>query len=300
MKRQKIAFSLCFAPALFFLGSMTVLICPAKAEKKIEGPYSFATEIVPGVYLLAMLPEGTELAPSYLGVCAYLIKEKDGHNILIDTALPNQREAIVQLLSAKNVKPADIEMVACTHTHSDHAGNCAFFQRQGAKIAVHKSAGEYIDGTPPFRDPNAERSPSDSRMFESFRPDARFSDGDVLRAADIELRVLHTPGHTPDSCSFVLKQSGKTVLFAGDLNGWYIIEWGSSQKHMLASVRKARSIHADYVCLGHRVVSDDLPRFWDKLEHAVGDGIFQLVDRHGYSSHIERTGKKVLESIDNQ
>lgn len=175
-----------------------------------------------------------------------------------------------------------------------------FFQQQGARIAIHKLAGESIDGTPPFRDPNAGRSPSDSRTFEAFRPDVRFSDGDVLRAGDIELRVLHTPGHTPDSCSFVLNQSGKTVLFAGDLNGWYIIEWGSNQKHMLASVRKARGIHADYVCLGHRVVSDDLPRFWDKLEHVVEDGIFQLVDRHGYSSHIERTGKKVLESGPNQ
>ena len=304
MKRQKITFSLCFAVALFFLASITVLICPANAEKKtnkkIEGPYSFSMEVVPGVHLLAMLPEGTELAPSYLGVCAYLIKEKDGHNILIDSGLPNQREAIVQLLSAKNVKPADIEMVACTHTHSDHAGNCAFFQRQGAKIAVHKSAGEYIDGTPPFRDPNAERSPSDSRKFEAFRPDVRFSEGDVLRAGDIELRVLHTPGHTRDSCSFILKRSGKTILFAGDLNGWYIIEWGSNQKQMLASVKKARDVGADYLCFGHFFVSEDLPAFWEKLQKSVADGIFQLVDRNDYKSHIIRSGKKLLKSIDNQ
>ncbi len=300
MKRQIMGYLVYLGLGMLFLASITILSCTDEAKSKISGPYSFFAEIVPGVHLLAMLPEGTELAPSYLGICAYLIEGKNGRHVLIDSGLQSQRETLVRLLASQNIKPTDIEMVVCTHAHSDHAGGCAFFQQQGARIAIHKLAGESIDGTPPFRDPNAERSPSDSRKFEAFRPDIRFSDGDVLRAGGIELRVLHTPGHTPDSCSFVLKQSGKTVLFAGDLNGWYIIEWGSNQKHMLASVRKVRGIHTDYVCFGHRVVSDDLPRFWDKLEHAVEDGIFQLVDRHGYSAHIERTGKKVLESGPNQ
>ena len=98
----------------------------------------------------------------------------------------------------------------------------------------------------------------------------------------------------------MLNRSGRTVLFTGDLNGWYIIEWGSNQKHMLASVRKARNIRADYLCFGHFLVSEDLPGFWDKLENSVGDGIFQLVDRYDYSSHITRTGEKVLESTRNQ
>ncbi len=296
MKRRILDYPPCLALGLIVVGAVMNLSCAQKLQKPIEGPYSFSTEIVPGVHLLAMLPEGTELAPTYFGMCVYLIEGADGRDVLIDSGEKNQTNTLVQLLASKGVKPTDIEMVACTHAHSDHVGSCAFLQRHGAKIAIHQLAGEVVDSTPPFKDPQAGYSPSRGRTVEPFRPDVRFSDGDVLRAGDIELRVLHTPGHTPDSSCFVLNRQGKTILFAGDLNGWYIIEWGSDQKQMLASVRKARDAKADYVCLGHRVVTEDLPGYWEKLEQAVADGIFQLVDRHDYTSHTARSGTKLLQS----
>lgn len=295
MKRRIPNCRFCLALGLLATVAMTNLSCAHNTERQIQGPYSFSTEIVPGVRLLAMLPENTGLAPSYLGVCAYLIEGRNGRHVLIDSGEQNQTEALVRLLAAQNIKPADIEMVVCTHSHSDHVGGCAFFQRHGAKIAIHKSAGEYVDSTPPFKDPNTKRADWDGGI-EPFRPDVRFSDGDILRAGDIELRVIHTPGHTPDSCCFVLNRSGHTILFAGDLFGWYIIEWGSDQKQMLASVRKARNVGADYACFGHYLVNEDLPGFWDKLEKSVADGIFQLVDRYHYSPYVQRSGKKVLES----
>jgi glyoxylase-like metal-dependent hydrolase (beta-lactamase superfamily II) len=283
------------AVGVLILAALTNLNCAHNTERRIQGPYSFTVEVVPGVHLLAMLPKGTELVPTYLGVCSYLVEGSNGRHILIDSGQQNQTETLVQLLAGQNVKPSDIEMVVCTHAHSDHVGGCAFLQRQGAKIAIHKLAGEYVDAKPPFKDPNSRRDEHE-KGIEPFRPDIRFSDGDILRAGDIELRVIHTPGHTPDSCSFVLNRSGKTILFIGDLYGWYIIEWGSDQKQMLESVRKARDVRADYVCYGHNMITEDLPGFWDKLEKSVGDGIFQLVDQHDYTSNVTRTGKKVLES----
>ncbi len=296
MKRQITDYRLCLIVGLLLTAATTNLGCADRAANRIKGPYSFAAEIVPRVQVLAMLPEDTELAPAYLGICAYLIQDSNGGHVLIDSGAQNQTETLVRLLAAQNVKPADIEMVVCTHAHSDHVGGCAFLQRQGARIAIHKSAGEFIDATPPLRDPNVRRSAGNDLSVQPFRPDVRFSDGDILRVGDIELRVVHTPGHTPDSCCFVLNLPGQTVLFAGDLYGWYIIEWGSDQKQMLASVRKARNIGADYVCFGHYLANDGLPGFWDKLEESVADGIFQLVDRHHYSPYISRSGKKVLES----
>ena len=41
-------------------------------------------------------------------------------------------------------------------------------------------------------------------------------DGRTLHAGTIELAVLHTPGHTPGSCSFVANHGGQTVVVAGD------------------------------------------------------------------------------------
>jgi glyoxylase-like metal-dependent hydrolase (beta-lactamase superfamily II) len=44
-------------------------------------------------------------------------------------------------------------------------------------------------------------------------PNLRVSDGDIVTTGDIELIVLHTPGHTPGACCFHAPDLG--VLFPG-------------------------------------------------------------------------------------
>jgi glyoxylase-like metal-dependent hydrolase (beta-lactamase superfamily II)/rhodanese-related sulfurtransferase len=42
-------------------------------------------------------------------------------------------------------------------------------------------------------------------------------DGDVIRIGPLEIQVMETPGHSPDSLSFVVKENGKPVsVFTGD------------------------------------------------------------------------------------
>lgn len=45
---------------------------------------------------------------------------------------------------------------------------------------------------------------------------AYFKDGDVLSIGNVDLVVLHTPGHTDDSYSFYTKQGQQGYLFTGD------------------------------------------------------------------------------------
>ena len=53
--------------------------------------------------------------------------------------------------------------------------------------------------------PRAE--PADSRQVV---------DGDVIQVGGMQLKVLHTPGHTADSYSFLIEQPGKSAVFTGD------------------------------------------------------------------------------------
>jgi glyoxylase-like metal-dependent hydrolase (beta-lactamase superfamily II) len=46
--------------------------------------------------------------------------------------------------------------------------------------------------------------------------DGALVDGLTLRAGVLEMTVLHTPGHTPGSCSFVVADAARTVVFSGD------------------------------------------------------------------------------------
>jgi len=90
------------------------------------GAKSLAYELIPGVHLLAVLPPKTELAPTYLGCCAYLIAGKNGKFILVDTLMACQKAELVRLLAGLGVKPTDIVLVAITHAHEDHIGRITY------------------------------------------------------------------------------------------------------------------------------------------------------------------------------
>ncbi|HUL54732.1 MAG TPA: MBL fold metallo-hydrolase [Opitutaceae bacterium] len=239
------------------------------------GPYGFTDEIVPGLHVCAMMPPKLGLIPTYLGVCAYLIQNPGSRPFLIDSGMSSQTETLVDLLARHGVKPADVEMVVCTHEHDDHTGGCAFFQQNGARIAIHEAAGESLAGAAPFR------------------PDVRLRDGDTVRAGGVDLRVLHTPGHTPASCCLAQRLGDRSVLFAGDLAELYIAGVGDA-KAMLASVKRARAVPADCVCFGHKIVDEDVPGFWDRFEQSVADGHFYLEDSHDYRTLIAHTGQKII------
>jgi glyoxylase-like metal-dependent hydrolase (beta-lactamase superfamily II) len=87
--------------------------------------------------------------------------------------------------------------VICTHAHNDHIN----------------AVGEVCDGT---RAP-AYLHPADRILWDQLypvTPDRDLADGDVLTVGDVDLHVIHTPGHTPGSCCLYAPRLG--VLFTGD------------------------------------------------------------------------------------
>jgi glyoxylase-like metal-dependent hydrolase (beta-lactamase superfamily II) len=74
------------------------------------------------------------------------------------------------------------------------------------------------------------------------RLDGELEDGLVLRAGGLELECLHTPGHTPGSTSFALRNDGATRLLTGDtLFRGAIGRWdlgGTSMADIVESIRE--------------------------------------------------------------
>ena len=71
--------------------------------------------------------------------------------------------------------------------------------------------------------------------------DRYVSDGDAISVSGIELGVIHTPGHTPGSLTFVLP-GDRTVLFTGDTLFQHSIGrtdlWGGSYPEIITSIQK--------------------------------------------------------------
>ncbi|PCH85000.1 MAG: MBL fold metallo-hydrolase [Piscirickettsiaceae bacterium] len=88
-----------------------------------------------------------------------------------------------------------LEFVADTHTHADHRSACTALRRlTGAKVLMH------------------ERSPQPN-------VDGRLNDGDEISVGNVSIKVLETPGHTPDSLSFYINNdrvlTGDVILIQG-------------------------------------------------------------------------------------
>ena len=85
-----------------------------------------------------------------------------------------------------------------THGHNDHINAAVALQDAvDAPILLH---------------------PADRMLWHDVYPDRvpdrDLADGDALRAGGVELGVLHTPGHSPGGCCFVLGAGGH--VFSGD------------------------------------------------------------------------------------
>lgn len=90
----------------------------------------------------------------------------------------------------------DVVYVINTHGHGDHTnGNSALKKMTGAKIVMHRSA--------------------------PYEADVQVDDGDVLQVGGLELKIIHTPGHTEDGICILAGNRLMTgdTLFVGKVGG---------------------------------------------------------------------------------
>ncbi len=110
----------------------------------------------------------------------------------------------------------DIRWVLNTHCHVDHAMADKKFRDLGARIIVHEADAAAIEkGTRVTAWYLVARQTGVS-YFPRCPVDQRLSDGEQLSLGNKLLEVIHTPGHTPGSVSFLLQENGKNLLFSGD------------------------------------------------------------------------------------
>ncbi len=103
----------------------------------------------------------------------------------------------------------NIEYVINTHGHFDHTlANKEVVKATGAPLAIHSADAPLLTqgGGALFFGIMGKASPPADMMLE---------EGQVLTVGNIELKVLHTPGHSPGSICLYNGEEG--VLFDGDV-----------------------------------------------------------------------------------
>ena len=135
-------------------------------------------------------------------IFCYLVgDEKLGEGLFIDPA-----DEVEMLLSEAEAYGIKIKYIVNTHSHIDHVmGNEEMVRLTRAQIMIHEEEA-----------PNLGRTPS--YLLEMFRAtpsppaDLLLREGDLIQVGQVQLQVLHTPGHSPGG--ICLTMDG--MVFTGD------------------------------------------------------------------------------------
>jgi glyoxylase-like metal-dependent hydrolase (beta-lactamase superfamily II) len=112
---------------------------------------------------------------------SYIIADETTHEAAVVDSSFNADE-ITRILKEQNLS---LKYVISTHGHSDHtAGNQELHTATGAKTVAHGLSRNYAD--------------------------VKVVDGDILNVGKVTIKVIHTPGHTPDGICLLV--DGKKLL----------------------------------------------------------------------------------------
>jgi glyoxylase-like metal-dependent hydrolase (beta-lactamase superfamily II) len=175
----------------------------------------------------------------------YVIKDKT--SIIIDPGLTQFLPELFQDLHKDGIDPREIDIIANTHLHGDHCwGNEAFKKISGAKILLHPSQKDSWEATVIQTSKFFSVPPVDFTQDELFK-------NEKLNTGEMELELIPSPGHSPDSICFYCKK--EKILICGDVifnqNTGRVDLPGGSAEALKQSIERLSQLEIEYLLPGH-------------------------------------------------
>lgn len=170
--------------------------------------------------------------PFYVGdVNVYLIKQDPVTLIDVGPKTDAAAKALRERLAEHGVAFSDVQRIVLTHAHEDHCGLAKRVrdESKNAEVLIHEWETGHLFGRLAHEEHRQLmlRSGVPDTVFEEMRSlyeevsllTDSLADGDFSPLTDEmelefdggSLKVLHTPGHTPGSCSFV-REANRTLI----------------------------------------------------------------------------------------
>lgn len=139
--------------------------------------------------------------------CSIIACKKSKEAIVIDPG--DEADKIIDRLAKHDLK---VKYLLHTHAHFDHiSATNEVQQKTKAEVCLHPEDLFLYDNIKlqyqKWGFSNAPEVPS---------LDHHLADGDRFKFGDFEIKIFHTPGHTPGSVCFYLESAREAKLFSGD------------------------------------------------------------------------------------
>ncbi len=232
-------------------------------------------------------------------LACYLITTPKG-NILINTGVASSAPQIQQSMETLGFHLADTKILLTTQAHYDHMGAMATIKKAtGAKLMVDEKEADVLETG----------GQSDYELgkygvsFQPVKPDRLLKDGATIKLGGMKLKLLHHPGHTKGSCSFLLTvkdslQSYK-VLIANlpsiiiDRPFTAVTAYPTIASDYAHTLKNMKDIHFDIWLASHT------SQFGLHDKHKPNDAYnpAAFMDQKGYDEAISNLQKKYDEKI---
>jgi hydroxyacylglutathione hydrolase len=166
----------------------------------------------------------------------YVLGDEDSREaIAIDTATP----CVAWLTTSLAERGWTLKLIVSTHRHWDHIGdNAAVQAATGAQIAAHTLDRHGLESPSPLYAPFP---------IPPSVPAVDLAEGSRIRFGEIDLEVLHTPGHTEGSVCLLAEN--ERLLFTGDTlfaGGWGRTDFpGGSVEQLVDSLARLAGLAPD-------------------------------------------------------
>ncbi|BAV06405.1 metallo-beta-lactamase class B [Filimonas lacunae] len=132
-------------------------------------------------------------------LASYLITTSKG-NIIINTGLASSAEVITSNIKQLGFRPEDTKVLLTTQAHYDHMGAMAVLQKQtGARVMIdEKDVPVATDGG------NSDYAlGGNGSTYQPVKVNRTLHNNDTIQLDNMVLTLLHHPGHTKGSCSYI-------------------------------------------------------------------------------------------------
>lgn len=173
--------------------------------------------------------------------------------VLIDAGYEHEQVHQDVVTYWKQIGSPRVEAILLTHFHRDHTPGAKYFAEFfGCPIVAH-----------PVEVPYVEEEISPARVTQTL------VEGDVWKIGEVELQVLHAPGHTHGCLNFWLPEDG--VLFTADnvvgLGTTWIGPPEGDLTAYLATLRRLKTFGAAWIAPGHGEMISDVE---EKIDFFIG------------------------------
>jgi glyoxylase-like metal-dependent hydrolase (beta-lactamase superfamily II) len=210
------------------------------------------------------------LGPPLLTVYCYILDD-----LMIDTGQSHMQQEVLEIARNHN-----INRIFLTHHHEDHSGNAAAIRRNhSTRVFGHSLTKDKMEH--PFH-----ILPYQKYVWGRSAPVAIEPLPEKIETALGQVVPIHTPGHSKDHTSFLLREAG--VLFSGDLYLADKIKFFRSDEDVgtqIRSLRKILELDFDTLLCSHYPKSE---KGKDRIERKLAfledlyDNIIKLWEK-GYS-----------------